>query len=478
MAGTLTPDLCVIGAGASGLAVALAARRLGASVAVVEKGRPGGMSPRTGALALSALSAAARRAALMTSSEPFGVLGEGARVSLRKVHDHIAEIVAENAADDGAARLAALGIDFLAETGTFTDPATVMAGDTTIRARRFVIATGAHPVVPDLPGLSSVPWFTPETIFDNTRKLTHLVVAGAGPSGLELALAYRRLGAEVSVVEPGRPLFQSDPELAEIALRRLVDEGVKLYGGATITAVGPREQGMRVDVRSGEQIVSIEATHILVAAGRAANLDLLNLEAGRIRRAPNDTRALLLTSGMRTSNRRVYAVGEAAGHAPAPHLSAPEAETVVKVALLGQATHYDPAIVPRVTLTDPPIAEIGVSEAMARATHKDSHIVYRASYADNDAARAARAGMGVVKLIASRDGHILGAGIVGEGAPDLAALIGLAISAKLTVDRLATFAAPYPSHAELVRAIGTQVAPPAPPGWQTRLLSLRRRFLP
>jgi pyruvate/2-oxoglutarate dehydrogenase complex dihydrolipoamide dehydrogenase (E3) component len=474
LATTLTPDLCVIGAGASGLAVAIAARRLGASVVVAEKGVPGGMSAKSGALALRALAAAAERAAAMTSAEPFGVFGESAKVSLRKVHDHIAAVSTEKAADDGPARLAAQGIELVTGVAAFTDPSTVKVGDATIRARRFVIATGARTLVPDLPGLFSVPWFTPETIFDNTRKLTHLVVIGAGPKGLELALSYRRLGAEVTVVEPGKALVEADPELAEIGLRRLRDEGVTLHEGSVVVAIHARGQGIGVDIRAGDEMTSLDASHILVASGRAANLAELNLDAAKVRRSKNDPGALALLGSLRTTNAKVYAVGEAAGHAPAAHLASSEADLVTRAALLGQPTRYDPASVPRLTLTDPPIAEIGLSEPMARGRFKTGYSVFRASYSENDAARAALDGMGLVKLIVAKDGRILGAGVVGARAAELIALVGLAMSAKLPAARLAEFAAPYPSYAELIRTLGEQAAPIGIDTWTKRRFALWR----
>jgi len=476
LATTLTPDLFVIGAGASGLAAAFAARRLGASVVVAEKCEPGGISPRTGALALSALAAAAEKAAATVSGEPFGVLGEPAKVSLRKVHDHVAAVMRENAADDGPARLAAAGIELVRGHARFTDPHTVHVGEETqVRARRFIIATGASPVIPNLPGLFSVPWFTAETIFDNTRKLTHLVVIGAGPMGLELALCYRRLGAEVTVLEPGAALSHLDPELAEIALRRLRDEGVALRENVVVVAIHARSQGIGIDIRSGETASTLDASHILVAAGRSANLGDLELDAAKIRRAKSDVAALALTPSLRTTNPKVYAIGEAAGHAPAAHLAAIEAELVVRAALLGEPRRYDPASVPRLTLTDPPIAEIGLSEPIARARLKTGFTVLRASYAQSDAARAARGGMGVVKLIVGRDGRVLGAGIVGEGAADLIGLFSLAITARLPAARLADLAAPYPSHAELVRRLGEQAAAAAPVSvWDQRRFALMR----
>lgn len=475
MADVLTPDLCVVGAGASGLAVAHAARRLGASVVMVERGDTGGMSLKAGALALRALAAAADKAAAGRSGSAFGVFGEPAKISFRKVHDHIADIVGRGITEVAPAKLAAAGIVLVKGIGSFADPKTLTAGETQIRARRFVIATGARPVEPDIPGLLAVPYFTTETIFDNTRKLSHLVVIGAGPMGLELALAYRRLGCEVTVVEPGRALPQADPELAEIALRRLRDEGVKLLEESAIVAVQSRSQGIGVVIRNRDEPGTLDASHILVASARAAALGDLNLEAARIRRSKSDAGALSLSASLRTTNPRVWAVGEAAGHAPSPHLASIEADLVVRAALLGLQSRYEPAAIPRLTLTDPPIAEIGLTEPMARGRFRTGFSVLRASYAENDMARASREGMGVVKLIVARGGHILGAGIVGAGAGELAALFALAIEQKIPAGRLADLAAPYPSYADLARQLGEAALTDTPrSALEQRLFALNR----
>ena len=464
MASLSTPDLCVIGAGASGIAVAEAARRLGATVTMVERGPLGGSNVRSGALALRALAAAAERTALAITSPPFGVFPEEApKVSFRKVHDHIAEVLSRGAAQFGAPRLTALGIELVKGTAAFSDPRTVKVGsDAIIQARRFVIASGARSTLPEIPGLYSVPYFTTDTIFDNTRKLTHLVIAGAGPMGLELALSYNRLGCEVSVIEPGKALAHVDPELAEIALRRLRDEGVKLYEESSIIAVQARSQGIGVMVRAKDDQLSLDASHILVAASRAANIDELNLDAAKIRRSKSDPGALSLNQSLRTTNPKVFAVGEAAGHAPLPHLSAMEADLVVRAALLNQPLRYDPAAVPRLTLTDPPIAEIGLSEPMARGRFKTGFNVLRVSYAENDRARADRAGMGVVKLIVSRSGKILGAGIVGSGAGELASVLAFAIARGFAVAQLAELTAPHPSYVDLLRTLGEQALKDSP----------------
>jgi len=452
-----TPDLCIIGAGASGLAVAEAAQRFGASVAIVEKAEPGGASQRAGSLAMSALSAAARYAAAPARAAAFGVTLDTPAVSMRKVHDHIAEVLRHAAPQGGAARIEALGIELLRGAAVFTSPKALQVGDATIEAKKYVIATGARPTLPDIPGLFGVPYFTTETIFDNTRRLAHLAIVGAGPLGLELALSYRRLGSAVTVIDSGHALPQSDPELAEIALRRCRDEGIALIEDAAILAVQARSEGLALSLSVGGEPQTLEASHLLVAVGRTPNLDDLGLDVAKVRRAPNHG-GLQLGPTLRTSNSRVYAVGEAAGHLT--HLSAIEADTVVRAALHGKAQPYEPALLPRLTLTDPPIAEIGMTEPTARVRLKGGYTVLRASYAENDLARANRDGMGLIKLVLGKAGRIIGAGIVGAGAGELAAFFALAMADNRDAASLYLLPSSHPILANLVEVLGAQARGP------------------
>jgi len=250
---------------------------------------------------------------------------------------------------------------------------------------------------------------------------------------------------------------------------------VTLLEDSAIVAIQARSQGIGVVIRNREEPGTLDASHVLVASSRAAALGDLNLDAARIRRSKSDAGALSLGASLRTTNPRVWAVGEAAGHAPSPHLAQIEADIVVRAALLGRPSRYEPAAVPRLTLTDPPIAEIGLTEPMARGRFRTGFSVLRASYADNDMARAGREGMGVVKLIVARSGTILGAGIVGAGAAELAALFALAIEQKIPAARLAELAAPYPSYADLARQLGEQAARDTPrSGFHKRLLAFNR----
>ncbi|MDB5541626.1 MAG: Mercuric ion reductase [Devosia sp.] len=455
MAEILNPDLCVIGAGSGGLAVAEVARAYGASVVLVEKARLGGNALHTGAIPAKALAAAAAHAQAMRDGPQFGIAADDPKINFRRVHDHVEQVIAALAPMSAAARIEALGVDIVHGTARFINRRAVVAGETEIRARRFVIATGAKLPVPAIPGLDAVPYFTSETILDNTRKLTHLVVIGGGPLGLELAQAHARLGTEVTVVENGPLLAGFDPELAAVALKRLAEDGVALRPNCAVSAILPRSMGIGVAVRSGETDELLDASHILVAGERVPNLDGLELDKAGIRSSKAEPHLLQLSPLLKTSNPRVYAVGEAAG-GQSVQAAVRQAQVVVRNALLGAMARPDPLRVPHVVSTEPELAEIGLNEGLARARHGANFRVTRWSFADNDRARAARETYGLAKLITDRSGRILGAGVAGPGASELVALFSLAMSGGLTAGDLADFVAPYPSHAEIAVRLGEE----------------------
>lgn len=456
MAEILTPDLCVIGAGVSGLAVAEAACAYGASVVLVERGRMGGENLNTASVPSKALVAAGYHAHAIRGGAPFGIAADEPRINSRKLHDHIQQMIAGLAADISSARFEALGAEIVRAEGKFIDPRTLSAGDKLIRARRFVIATGSRSLLPQIPGLASVPYFTTETIFDNTRKLTHLVIIGAGSVGLELAQAYHRLGAQISVIEPGRPLPDSDPELADVALRRMREEGVDIRADTEVVQIQARSQGIGIVVRSGERDQMLDASHVLVAMGRAPNLDGLDLGKASIKRSRLDPARLEIGPGLRTANRRIYAVGDAAGGREAAAVAGHQARIVVRNALFGLPLRQRDELIPTVTYTDPEIAEVGLTEGAAKERFKADFNITRWSFAQNERAHTLGQGFGVAKLITGRGGRILGAGIAGASAGELIALFSFAIANRLSTRHLAAFVAPYPTLSDIARRLGVE----------------------
>ena len=214
MATVLSPDICVIGAGSAGLSVAAGAATFGVPVVLIERGQMGGECLNTGCVPSKALIAAAKHAHAVRKAAEFGVIAGAPVIDFEKVQAHVRAVIDAIAPHDSAERFTAMGVKVIRADARFTGRDIVAAGEYVIRARRFVIATGSSTVIPPIPGLADVDYLTNETLFDLRSLPSHLLIIGAGPVGLEMAQAHRRLGAEVTVVDTGKALSKEDPELA------------------------------------------------------------------------------------------------------------------------------------------------------------------------------------------------------------------------------------------------------------------------
>ncbi|HRK19070.1 MAG TPA: FAD-dependent oxidoreductase [Hyphomicrobiaceae bacterium] len=445
----LTPDLCVIGAGSGGLSVAAAAAALGVEVVLIEKHRMGGDCLNYGCVPSKALLAAGRRAHLMRTAGRFGIGAVEPDVNWPGVRAHVHGVIGAIAPNDSVERFAGMGVTVIQATAKFTDRRTVVAGDVTIRARRFVIATGSSPAVPAIPGLAGTPHFTNETLFDNGAPVGHLVVIGAGPIGLEMAQAHRRLGAAVTVLEGRTALGKDDPELAAIALTALRREGIAIREGVTIEAVRGAAHGVEVDIRVGGELQTIGGTHLLVAAGRTPNIEGLGLEAARIEVASG---AVVVNRGLVTSNRRVFAIGDVTGGLQFTHVANAQAGIVIRRALFRLPAKFSPSVVPWVTYVDPELAQVGLREADAVAQHGAVN-VYRWPFAENDRAQTEREHLGLVKIVTDKRGRILGAGMVGPHAGELIQLWVMAVSKEMKISEMTDWISPYPTLMEVNKRV-------------------------
>jgi pyruvate/2-oxoglutarate dehydrogenase complex dihydrolipoamide dehydrogenase (E3) component len=444
----LCPDICVIGAGSAGLSIAAAAAAFGVPVVVVEKGAMGGDCLNAGCVPSKALLAVAKHAAAAKHAARLGIGDGTASIDFAKVMAHVRAVIAAIAPNDSVARFTGLGVKVLAGTARFTDPDTVAVdGGFTIKARRFVIATGSRPAVPAIPGLAGVPYLTNETVFGLDECPRRLAVIGAGPVGVELAQAFRRLGAAVTVIEPVTPLAKDDPECAAVVLAALAREGVDLRIGQAVTSVGADTDGIRLTIGEGSEASSILASHVLVAAGRKAQFADLDLECAGVRHGPD---GIVVDRGLRTSNARVYAIGDVVGGARFTHAANHQAGLVIRNALFRLPVRYDPDAIPWVTYTDPELAQTGLTEAEARRRGHDVKVL-RWPYHDNDRAQAEGETCGHIKVITTRHGRILGATIVGAKAGELIALWGLAVSRRLPIRAVANLVFPYPTLGEIGR---------------------------
>ncbi|MCB1464059.1 MAG: FAD-dependent oxidoreductase [Nitratireductor sp.] len=474
MSEIITPDICVIGAGSGGLSVAAAAAAFGVSVILVEKGRMGGDCLNYGCVPSKALLAAAGHAHTVRTAPQFGVLTDEPKVDFALVNDHVKKVIDAIAPNDSQERFTAMGVQVIRAPGRFVNRRLVEAGEVRIRARRFVIATGSSPFVPPIPGIETVPYLTNETIFDIRRRLAHLVIIGGGPVGMEMAQAWRRLGSKVTVVEAAKALGRDDPEMTGIVLRALRGEGVSILEDTEVTRVELRgRRGVSVHVRSGEGDAVIDGSDLLVATGRAPNLDSLDLDKGRIR---HTRKGITVNAGLRTSNRRVYAIGDVAGQLQFTHVANYHAGLVIKAILLRLGSKPDLTIVPRVTYTDPELASVGLNEEEARRTNKEIRVL-RWPYHENDRAQAERATQGLIKLIADAKGKLLGVSIAGSKAGEMINMWSLALSKRMTLRDIVGYVAPYPTLSEIgKRAATSYYAPLARKPSVRRLIGFLRKF--
>ena len=445
MATLHTPDLCVIGAGSGGLSVAAAAAQLGAKVVLIEKGKMGGDCLNYGCVPSKAMIAAAKQAHLLGQGEKFGIANRKAQVDFQAVHDHIKGVIAAIAPNDSVERFTGLGVTVIEAAGEFADAETVIAGNNEIKARRFVIATGSSAGVPPVPGLDKVPYFTNETIFDQTKLPPSLIVLGGGPIGMELAQAHCRLGSKVTVLEMFEPLGKDDPELTRFVLDQVEEDGVTIHSGAKVVSVDKARNGVQVTYETAKGRSTVTGAQVLVAAGRIPNVDGLNLEAARVKYSK---KGIEVDRGLRTSNRKIYAIGDVAGGFQFTHMANYHAGIVIRNALFRLPAKVDNNKVPWVTYTDPELAHIGLTEAQVRE-RRGRVSVMRWPYAENDRAQAERKTQGLVKVVCSKRGKILGATIVGPNAGELIQPWSLAVSSGLKIKAMTDMIVPYPTWGEV-----------------------------
>ncbi len=472
----LKPDICVIGGGSGGLSVAAAAAAFGVPVVLIEKDEMGGDCLNTGCVPSKALLAAANVAHIAQSGNAFGI-GAKPKVDFAKVHDHVHGVIAAIAPVDSAERFTGLGVRVVKGHARFRDMRTVVVDNQIeIRARRFVIASGSTPVAPPIPGLGDGPYLTNESIFNLTARPKHLLVLGGGPVGLEMAQAFRRLGSEVTVLEAARPLAKDDPEAAAIVLDQLGRDGVVVRSGVKVAAVVYSKSKVMLTLESGEdgQHERIDGSHLLVAAGRKVTVEDLGLEAARIK---FNGHGIVVNKKLKTSNGRVYAIGDcAAGQLQFTHAANYHAGLVIRNALFRLPVKVNNDAIPRVTYTEPELAQTGISEATARERGLKFRIL-RWPYHDNDRAQTERATHGHIKVLVKPNGAILGATIVGAQAGELITMWTLAIAQGLNIRAMTGIVVPYPTLSEIgKRAAIDYFTPSLTSPWVRRIIAALRIF--
>ncbi len=459
-------DICVVGAGAAGLSVAAGAAQLGARVVLFEAGRMGGECLNTGCVPSKALLAAAQAAQAVRAAPAFGIRVEAPAVDWAAVRAHVDGAIAAIAPHDSEERLTGLGVRVVRARARFVGRREVEGGGVRVRARFLVVATGAAPALPPLAGLESVPFLTNENVFALDQRPARLLVLGGGPVGCELAQAFRRLGTEVALLSDSRLLPRDDAEAAAVVAGRLRAEGVEVHEGVAAAAVAAAPGGVGVTLADGRRP---DGSHLLLATGRRVEVEGLGLEAAGIAAAP---KGIPVDRRLRTANRRVFAVGDAAAVAGVgalrfTHVAAHHAAVVLRQALFRLPARVEARAVPWVTYTDPELAHVGLSEADAAAAGRPAR-VWRAPIAATDRARTDRAPEGVVKVVTTPGGRVLGATVVARHAGEMILPWVLAVRRRARIAEIAGAIVPYPTLSEAGKAAAAAYFVPKLTGTRAR----------
>ncbi|WP_299774908.1 FAD-dependent oxidoreductase [uncultured Tateyamaria sp.] len=446
-------DLLVIGAGSGGLSVAAGAVQMGAKVVLLEGHKMGGDCLNYGCVPSKALIASGKMAYGQEHSAEYGVANAVPQVDYAAAKDHVNQVIAQIEPVDSQERFEGLGVHVIREFGHFISDKEVQAGDTVITARRIIIATGSSPFVPPINGIDTVPYLTNETLWELRERPEHLLIIGGGPIGMEMAQAHCRLGSKVTVIEGDKALGKDDPEMAEVVLTKLRGEGIEIAEGALIDRIEGGDGAVTLHSKDGRRFTG---SHVLVAVGRKSNTDKLNLEAAGI----ETTHAgIKVDDSLRTTNRRVYAVGDVAGGLQFTHMAGYHAGVIIRSLLFALPSKAKTAHIPWATYTDPELAQVGPTEAQARETHGNKLEVVRFHYNHNDRAIAERKTEGLIKVMVVK-GRPVGASIAGHQAGELINLWSLVIANNMKMSQVAAMVSPYPTIGEVnKRAAGAYFGP-------------------
>jgi pyruvate/2-oxoglutarate dehydrogenase complex dihydrolipoamide dehydrogenase (E3) component len=442
-------DLIIIGGGSTGLMAAGFAVQLGARVAIVEKHRLGGECTWTGCVPSKTLVKVAKVAHQMRTADHYGLLSVELEVDLKSVMACVRAVIADVYHEESPDALRADGIDVFLGAARFLDPHTLAAGETvrlsahgeaTLTARHVLVATGAHPIIPPVAGLDGVDCMTYETIWNLEVLPRHLLVVGAGPIGCEMAQAFRRLGAGVTLVTSGeRVLPRDDPAASRVLGEVFAAEGIDLRYNARAERAWQDEDGIHL-VAGGDELVG---DALLVAVGRRPNVDGLDLERAGV---AYDDKGIQVDDYLRTSQRHIYAAGDCIGRHQFTHYAGWQAVIAVRNALLPAASKGIPEWVPWTTFTDPEVAHVGLTEAQAQARFGDEVKAYEWPMERVDRARAEGDRAGFVKLVHKKDGTLLGATIVAGRAGEMIHEWIVALDRGLKVSDLANAIHVYPTY--------------------------------
>ena len=468
-------DVCVIGAGSAGLSVAAGTSRLGLKTVLIERGKMGGECLNSGCVPSKALLAAGKAAHRLEVTDGPGVSSVTPNLDFAAVKDGVRAVIDAIAPNDSVARFEQFGVTVLRDSARFVDARTVVVGGANLRARWFVVATGSRAVIPKIPGLDPSKILTNDTIFDLRDKPDHLVIIGGGPIGIEMAVAHRRLGARVTVIERYSILPHDEPELVEALRTVLRLEGIAVLESAEIASIEYLPEGVVVRVKKDDLDAAISGSHLLVAAGREPVMEDLRLDAAGV---AHDRKGIVVDGRLRTSQHHIFALGDVIDAPHFTHVAGYQAGIVVRNLAFRLPAKVDYEALPWVTYTDPELAHVGLTEAQARKRYGSQISVQSVPLDSNDRAVAEHHTTGSIKIVVGSRGRILGASILAPAAGEMIGLWCLAIKQKLTLRAITDLMLPYPTMGEVGKAAASQHYQPILFADRTRRLVGALQWLP
>jgi pyruvate/2-oxoglutarate dehydrogenase complex dihydrolipoamide dehydrogenase (E3) component len=463
-------NLVVIGAGTAGLVAAAGAAGLGARVALVERRLMGGDCLNFGCVPSKALIRASRVCSAINHATGYGIVPTApAHAEFDAVMERMRRLRADLSANDSAARFKSLGVDVFLGEARFVGRDAAEVDGKRLNFSRALVATGARPAAPPIPGLAESGFLTNETVFSLTELPRRLAVIGAGPIGCELAQAFRRFGSEVWLLEALTQILpREDRDAARIVERAMVSDGVELLTGCKVASVGRGAAGRIVRLEHRGASREIEVDEILVTAGRAPNVEEIGLEAAGVEY--DRKTGVRVNDYLQTSNPHIFAAGDVCSALQFTHLSDAHARIVIRNALFFGRDRASSLTIPWCIYTDPEIAHVGLGEAEAAARGVAIRtFAQEMSAVDRAVLDGETAGVAKIHVREGTD-QIVGATIVAAHAGEIISELTLAIAAGIGLRRIAGVIHPYPTQAEAIKKIADAYN-------RTRLTPSRRRLL-
>lgn len=449
MNGIIDCDLAIIGGGAGGLSLAAGSAQLGLKVILVESGTMGGDCLNTGCVPSKSLLSAAKTFYHMKQASRFGIHAQGLTIDFSQVMQHVHQVIANISEHDSVERFESLGVQVIQASGKFIARDAIQADNQVIRAKRFVIATGSSAFIPPIPGIESVPYLTNETVFDLQKLPEHLIVIGGGPIGCELAQAFAMLGSKVTILEGLNILPKDDADCVAVIRNELEEMNITIYEQAKVQRIGTQvDNGIIISFEVQNEPARITGSHLLIATGRRANVDGLDLEKAQVKYTP---KGIEVNQRLQTSNKKIYALGDVAGPYQFTHMAGYQAGIVLRNIVFKWPAKVNYHAVPWVTYTEPELAHVGLlaTEAQKRP---DTQIT-EWPFVDNDRAQTECTLNGKIKIITDRKARILGLTIVGPQAGELILPWVIAINEQKTLRSFTDVIAPYPTLSEISKRV-------------------------